>query len=85
MSYANTATTVGNFHRFKVGLLIQVENFKRQPEPKFCDYTWLWQDGGYCIDAPDLMPAGGCYAELVNDPTDNTAVEYFPCQLTIVR
>jgi hypothetical protein len=44
-----------------------------------------WDDAGYCLDAPDEFPAGGCYAMDLPPLDPEDTMEYFPAQLTIER
>jgi hypothetical protein len=44
-----------------------------------------WDDHGYCIDAPQTMPAGGCFALDLPSMSDDDAPSYMPAQLTVER
>lgn len=41
-----------------------------------------WIDAGYCLDAPEEMPAGGCYGETFEDMGEDGALA---SQLTVQR
>lgn len=43
-----------------------------------------WLDAGYCLDAPELIPAGGCRGESFED-LDPTLAEVVPYQITYER
>lgn len=40
-----------------------------------------WDDAGYCLDAPEEIPAGGCES-LVTGPDDS---DFYPAQLVVWR
>jgi hypothetical protein len=44
-----------------------------------------WDDHGYCIDAPQTMPAGGCYGLDLPPLGDDETPSYMPAQLTVER
>lgn len=31
-------------------------------------HTWLHIEAGYCLDAPDILPAGSCVSDMVDIP-----------------
>ena len=71
-------------HRSWLGPLLFIEmhkrimgnEFGRMPVPIKED---SFSQSGYCIDAPDRMPAGGCYFFDIDDG------EGLPCQIEIDR
>jgi hypothetical protein len=40
---------------------------------------------GYCLDAPDCMPAGGCYAFPIDVDGDGSLIEFVPTQMEVSR
>ena len=76
-------------HHHWLGLMIFMEahrrllhgQFGRIPEPVT---VWAWAEGGYCIDAPMTLPAGGCfYLDL--QPFREDEPNGLPEQLTVER
>jgi hypothetical protein len=44
-----------------------------------------WDDYGYCIDAPETLPAGGCYGLDLPQFEPDDKPQYMPAQLTVER
>lgn len=75
-------------HHSAIGLLVFMEThrrilggkFGRIPKPLSDD---AFSMGGYCIDAPDLIPGGGCYYDEFAPPDEegqNWVVSQFIAQ-----
>lgn len=90
MSRRHFYQPVRTSHHQWVGLTIFMEthrrvhsgNFGALPKPLT---EWAWAEGGYCIDAPQSIPAGGCYFEPVPPPHDDEWPPGIPAQLEVDR
>lgn len=73
--------------RHNISLLVHLYKLlPPQPPPRLRE--WARIEAGYCIDAPDTMPAGGCYSMFVDElHPDRTKPGPFcaPAQLTTQR
>ena len=50
---------------------------------KMIDMAFL--DGGYCIDAPNIMPAGGCFSEHLSEADEPGKECWIAAQMTVNR
>ena len=42
-------------------------------------------DGGYCLDAPEIMPAGACFSEHLSEADEPGKECWIPAQITVNR
>lgn len=62
-----------------VGIWLLMEMYRRIGKPTAELTQACFSESGYCIDAPDVIPAGGCFHEQI------TAKEDIPSQITWSR
>ena len=76
-------------HHHWLGLMIFVEAHQRLLRGEFGSIptpleVWAFAEGGYCIDAPQSLPAGACfYADI--SPLPGETASGFPVQIAIER
>lgn len=80
--YLRAAPPVGDELTSLLGVKLLMEAHRRKCATKDRTRTH-WIDAGYCIDAPNEMPAGGCFGMTFEDLVDDSDV--VPCQLTVWR
>lgn len=74
-----------------VGLRVFMEFHKRIPSKEIGKMPASIKDdafsmAGYCLDAPDEIPAGSCFADELNpEDFDGLGVAFLPMQRTVLR
>jgi hypothetical protein len=65
-----------------LGPILLCETYKKHGmnKPPRVLIDLAWKDAGYCLDAPDLLPAGGCRSENLDDDMVDV-----PMQITVER
>lgn len=86
-----TAMKVDNQGHF-IGVLIFMETHRRLLHGEFGSIPrqlreWAFAEGGYCLDAPELLPAGGCEWIGAGPPPEGESEEDWgiPSQITVQR
>lgn len=90
--YRFTVGSVGNSGAVMVGAQFLCELYMRLrlygggAKPNAHQRKACWLDEGYVIDAPELMPAGGCISQYLHELAEEPEEErYLPMQLTFNR
>lgn len=81
--------------RTQIGMMIFLETHRRILGGQFGRIPdrlskWAFAEGGYCLDAPELLPAGGCeFMDLdptgMEDQCDEFGHFGLPAQMTVLR
>ncbi len=83
--YGHPADRIGATRRLSLGFFLRLalsERLRTRPTRALGQAMWI--DAGYCIDAPDVMPAGACRGEAVEDVLGEDPVA-MPFQIEVRR
>jgi len=89
MSAKHAPAKADNSRQF-IGLLIFMEVHRRALGGQFGRLPtalkdWAFAEGGYCLDAPETLPAGGCYFAEVEPPDGEEGPYGISAQITVTR